>query len=119
MHPDYAALRRALASGRYSDSRERDLLRINLQRARVLTASFPRYVIVNAAEQRLYMYEGGKVVDSMNVVVGKQKPKDRTPMMASVIREAALNPYWNVPTDLAAERIAPNVIDEGLSYLHK
>jgi murein L,D-transpeptidase YcbB/YkuD len=119
MHPDYAPLRRALASGRYSGNRERDLLRINLQRARVLPASYPRYVIVNAAEQRLYMYEGGKVVDSMNVVVGKQKPKDRTPMLAAFIREAALNPYWNVPADLAAERIAPNVLAEGLSYLEK
>jgi murein L,D-transpeptidase YcbB/YkuD len=76
-------------------------------------------VIVNAAEQRLHMYEGTKLVDSMNVVVGKQKPKDRTPMMASFLREAALNPYWNVPPDLAAERIAPKVVEEGVRYLER
>lgn len=117
MNRSYAPLRQALASGRYSSGRERDLLKINMERARALPASHPRFVIVNAAEQRLYMYEGGKVADSMRVVVGKQKPKDRTPMMASFLREAALNPYWNVPPDLAAERIAPNVIEQGLSYL--
>jgi len=119
MHPNYAPLRRALASGDYGSERERGLLKINLERARALPAALPRYVIVNAAEQRLYMYEGGKPVDSMNVVVGKEKPKDRTPMMASFVREAALNPYWNVPPDLAAERIAPNVLKYGLGYLKR
>ena len=119
MNPAYAPLRRALVNRSYKNSRQRDLLRINLERARVLPATFPRYVIVNAAEQRLHMYEGRRLVDSMNVVVGKQKPKDRTPMLASFIREAALNPYWNVPPDLAAERIAPNVLKHGLPYLKR
>jgi len=117
MNRAYAPLREALASGRYASPRERALLAINLERARALPASLPRYVVVNAAEQRMYLHEGGKVVDSMNVVVGKQKPKDRTPMMASFLTEAALNPYWNVPTDLAAERIAPKVIEHGIGYL--
>ena len=40
-----------------------------------------RYVVVNAAAQRLDMYENGQVVDSMRVVVGK--PKYPTPMMAA------------------------------------
>jgi murein L,D-transpeptidase YcbB/YkuD len=119
MHPSYAQLRRALVNRDYRTSRERDLIRINLQRARVLPASFPKYVIVNAAEQRLYMYEGNRLADSMRVVVGKERPKDRTPMLASFVREAALNPYWNVPPDLAAERIAPNVVKHGISYLQQ
>ena len=71
-----------------------------------------RYVVVNAAAQRLFMYENGQVVDSMRVVVGK--PKHATPMMNAYIRAAALNPYWNVPPDLAAERIAPNVVKQGV-----
>jgi murein L,D-transpeptidase YcbB/YkuD len=119
MNAAYAPLRRALVSGTHNGPRERDVLRINLDRARVLPATFPRHVIVNAAEQRLYMYENGRLADSMNVVVGKEKPKDRTPMLASVIREAALNPYWNVPIDLAAERIAPNVVKYGPNWLKR
>jgi L,D-transpeptidase YcbB len=119
MNPAYAPLRRALAAGKYRDSRQRDLIRINMERARVLPVAMPRYVIVNAAAQRLDMYEGGRVVDSMRVVVGKEKPKDRTPMLASFLDHADLNPYWNVPPDLAAERIAPNVLKEGLGYLKR
>ncbi len=38
-------------------------------------------------------------------------------MMNAFIRAAALNPYWNVPADLAAERIAPNVVKQGIGYL--
>ena len=117
MHASYAPLRRALVAGYYDSPRKRDLLRINLERVRVLPAALPRYVIVNAAAQRLDMYENGRVVDSMKVVVGREKPKDRTPMLASFLTQASLNPYWNVPADLAAERIAPNVLKEGLGYL--
>jgi murein L,D-transpeptidase YcbB/YkuD len=51
----------------------------------------------------------------MRVIVGKQKYP--TPMMNAFIRAAALNPYWNVPSDLAAERIAPNVVKQGVGYL--
>ena len=117
MNPAYAPLRRAIANGKYEGSRQRNLLRINLERARALPAGMPRYVLVNAAEQRLFMYERGRPVDSMRVVVGKEEPKDRTPMLAGFLSEAALNPYWNVPPDLAAERIAPNVVKQGLGYL--
>ena len=38
-------------------------------------------------------------------------------MMAAMIRYTAVNPYWNVPPDLTAERIAPNVVKSGLGYL--
>jgi murein L,D-transpeptidase YcbB/YkuD len=118
MNPNYAPLRRALMAGTYSTERQRDLIQVNLERARELPASSPRYVIVNAAAQRLEMYEGNRLVDSMRVVVGKQRDNNRTPMMASFLSQASLNPYWNVPNDLAAERIAPNVVKLGLGYLH-
>ena len=51
----------------------------------------------------------------MRVVVGRIT--DQTPMIAGMIRYATLNPYWNVPPDLVASRIAPNVLDDGMSYL--
>ena len=47
----------------------------------------------------------------MRVVVGK--PEYPTPMMAAYDRLHGLNPYWYVPPDLAAERIAPNVVKAG------
>jgi murein L,D-transpeptidase YcbB/YkuD len=115
MHPSYAGLRRALASVEaQGDQHSAELLRINLQRVRLLPAD-GRYVLVNTAAQKLYMYDDGKVVDEMKVVVGKAHQP--TPMMAATIKFTALNPYWQVPSDLAAERVAPGVVKEGLGYL--
>jgi L,D-transpeptidase YcbB len=115
MNSTYGQLRRALLARRYSSDEQRSTLALNLERARALPAGKGRYVVVNAAAQRLYMYEDGQVVDNMRVVVGK--PKHATPMMTAFIRYAALNPYWNVPTDLARERIIPGVLKSGPSYL--
>jgi murein L,D-transpeptidase YcbB/YkuD len=115
MHPIYGELREALASHTYSTDQQRDTIELNMRRARVLPPGKQRYVLVNAAQQRLYMYEGGKPVDSMVVVVGK--PKWPTPMLAAYIRYAALNPYWYVPSDLAGEDVGQYVVKFGLKYL--
>ncbi|MFL6829498.1 MAG: L,D-transpeptidase family protein [Sphingomicrobium sp.] len=118
MNPVYGQLRQALLTHNYASEHERQLLALNLERARTLPSGpggRGRFVMVNAAQQRLFMWENGRIVDSMRVVVGK--PKYPTPMMSALIRFASLNPYWYVPPDLAAERIAPNVLKRGLGYL--
>jgi L,D-transpeptidase YcbB len=117
MHPIYAQLRQALVERRYGDDKQRQLIELNLQRARALPGGRQRYVLVNAAQQRLYMYDDGKPVDSMVVVVGK--PKWPTPMLSAYIRYAALNPYWYVPPDLAGEDVGQFVVKQGLGYLDK
>lgn len=117
MHETYSGLRRELlVAEQRRDRTAAATLRLNLNRARLLPgAGLGRYVMVNIAAQRLYMYEDGKVVDWMRVVVGK--PAQPTPQMAALIRYTAVNPYWNLPSDLVAERIAPNVVKLGLPYL--
>jgi murein L,D-transpeptidase YcbB/YkuD len=110
MHPFYGELRDAIAEHKYSDEHQREVLELNLERARVLPAGTQRYVLVNAAQQRLFMYEGGKPVDNMVVVVGKTKYP--TPMMAAYIRYAALNPYWYVPSDLAWDDVGQYVVKD-------
>jgi murein L,D-transpeptidase YcbB/YkuD len=115
MNPVYGQLRRALVDHRYASDHERELIALNLERARALPAGKSRFVMVNVAEQRLYMWEDGRPVDSMVVVVGK--PKNPTPLMAAYIRFASLNPYWYVPPDLATERIAPKVLKQGMKYV--
>ena len=116
MNPTYGALRNALATSEISEAQHRQV-KLNMERARELPAGSGRYIVVNSAAQRLFMYEEGEVVDSMRVVVGK--PVYPTPMMAAYVRFANLNPYWYVPPDLAAERIAPNVVKQGVSYLDR
>jgi murein L,D-transpeptidase YcbB/YkuD len=93
------------------------LVMINLERARRLPgpADKGRYVLVDAGGARLYMYEDGKLQDSMKVIVGKAA--SGTPMMAGLIRFASVNPYWNVPPDLVQTLIAPKVLAEGLKHI--
>ncbi|MCP3729788.1 L,D-transpeptidase family protein [Sphingomonas sp. MG17] len=113
MHPFYAGLRRALIDAPAGSEQAR-LLRLNLDRARGLPGN-GRHVVVDTAGGRLYMFAGGKVVDSMKVIAGR--PATPTPMMTSVIRYATLNPYWNVPTDLTRSRLAPEVVEKGPVFL--
>ena len=118
MNPVYAQLRQALASRMYRSEIERRLLATNLERARALPTGSHRYVIVNPAAQRMYMYENGEVVDMMRVVAGKPSPQiAQTPMMSAFIRFVVLNPYWNAPSDITAQKLAPNVLKQGRSYL--
>ena len=76
-----------------------------------------RYVMVDTAGARLYMIDDGRIVDSMKVIVGKAGPSTQTPMLASTIYYATLNPYWHVSSDMVRSLIARNVLNEGLSYL--
>jgi murein L,D-transpeptidase YcbB/YkuD len=98
----------------YPAGREQ-LVRLNLERARVLPPAGRRQIVVDAASARLWLYEDGRVRDTMKVIVGK--PTEQTPMLAGLMRYAVVNPYWNVPPDLVQVRIAPNVLKQGPSYL--
>ena len=119
MNQNYAPLRSAIAAAtKAGDARLTAQLRVNMQRVRLLPdQSTPRYLMVNIPAQRLEMVEYGKVVDSMRVIVGK--PEMPTPTLGSMMYYVAVNPYWNVPTDLVSERVAPNVLKEGLNYIKK
>jgi murein L,D-transpeptidase YcbB/YkuD len=93
------------------------LIIVNMERARRLPAANDkgRYILVDAGAAKLYMYENGKAVDSMNVIVGDSDRQ--TPMMAAELRYVSLNPYWNVPPDLTRTIVAKNVLAQGLQYL--
>ncbi|MCY7398389.1 MAG: L,D-transpeptidase family protein [Sphingomonas bacterium] len=110
VNPTYAALRSAALSG----GGEPSVIRANLERARAIPAA-GRFIMVDAAAARLYMYEDGRVTDSMKVIVGK--PQYATPMIASRIHYATLNPYWHVPDHLVRELVAVNVVKQGANYL--
>jgi murein L,D-transpeptidase YcbB/YkuD len=61
------------------------------------------------------MFEDGQPVDSMKVVVGT--PQSPTPMMAALMRYVNVNPYWNLPPDLVAKLVAPNVLKYGVGFM--
>ena len=74
-----------------------------------------RYILVDAASARLYMFEDGRVVDTMRVIVGK--PETPTPALTDVIHYETINPYWHITPELAKTIIAPRVLQEGDAYL--
>jgi murein L,D-transpeptidase YcbB/YkuD len=73
--------------------------------------------MIDTAGARLYMIQDGQIADSMKVVVGKADPSTQTPMIASTIYYATLNPYWHVSADMVRSLIARNVLTQGLGYL--
>ena len=78
-----------------------------------------KYVMVDTASARLFMIEDGRIVGSMKVAVGKPGAKTQTPMLASTIYYATLNPYWHVGPELVRSLIAKNVLEQGVGYLQR
>lgn len=110
MSPHYVRLRDTLARadelGSSQDVLER--IRLNLDRARVLPGPWTHHIVVDAASARLWYYQAGEQQGMMRVVVGAAETP--TPMLAGMVHYAILNPYWNVPTDLAQKKIAPKIL---------
>jgi murein L,D-transpeptidase YcbB/YkuD len=93
------------------------LIIINMERAKRLPAPEEqrKYAIVDAGDARLSMWENGRKVDEMKIVVGKAETA--TPMMAAYIKYASVSPYWNVPPELVKDLIGPRIVAQGVSYL--
>jgi murein L,D-transpeptidase YcbB/YkuD len=120
INPIYSSLRdAAIAEAKLPGGGESARYAANLERARSIPAK-GKFVLVDAATARLWMYQDGRPVDSMKVIVGdKAKLGLPTPMIASVIWYATFNPYWHVPDHLVKKTLAPNVVKNGEAYLKK
>lgn len=112
MNPLYEELR--AVAGRVPPER-RALVVANLERARAIPADpGRRFILVDTAVATLRAYDAGHVSDTMRVVVGKTS--EPTPEMAARMSFVVLNPYWNLPPDLARAR-AKRVLTEGPGFL--
>ena len=117
VNPLYAQLRDAAWNAMQSSGGQLDpRVLASLDRARNIPPQ-GRYVMIDTAGARLYMIEDGRIADSMKVVVGKADPSTQTPMIASTIYYATLNPYWHVSAEMVRSLIARNVLGQGLGYL--
>ena len=117
VNPVYAQLRdTAFAEAQASGNLTPDpRVLLNLDRARSLPGGPGRFVLVDIADQRLTMFENGRPVDSMKVIVGTSE--FATPLIASYVHYITLNPYWDSPDHLVRRNIAPRVVKDGLGYL--
>ncbi len=119
VNPYYAAIRDvAVAEAAANGGRASDKVLLNLERARIIPGT-GKYILVNSAEQRLHMMEGGQSVGSMKVVVGdNDKLGLPTPIIASTMYYAIANPYWHVPDHLV-RKFAPAIAKEGEAYMKR
>jgi murein L,D-transpeptidase YcbB/YkuD len=119
VNPLYAQLREAAWNAMQSNGGTVDpRVLISLDRARDMPFQH-KYVMVDTASARLYMIEDGQIAGSMKVAVGKPGAKTQTPMLASTIYYATLNPYWHVGPELVRSLIAKNVLEQGVGYLQR
>lgn len=90
---------------------------VNMERAHRLpkTGTFNRYVLVDSGAAEVYLVDRDRTADGMRVIVGS--PEHKTPMMAVLMRNARVDPYWNVPPEMIRTFTAPRVLKQGLSYL--
>lgn len=102
-HPHYRAMRRAYA--RESDAARRATLAANMDRWRWMPRTLGRrYLLVNTASFEAMLWEDGKLAGRWEVIVGKTKSP--TPVFAAQVTGVTLNPWWEIPSSIAAEGIA-------------
>ena len=66
-----------------------------------------RHILVNIADFTLKLFEDGKLLLSMPVIVGKTYRK--TPVVNGSISFLVLNPSWNVPHSIATKDLLPKI----------
>jgi murein L,D-transpeptidase YcbB/YkuD len=74
-----------------------------------------RYVTVNIPAAKLEAVDGGRVVTSHAVIVGK--PERPSPVVSSEVSEINFNPYWHAPKSIVAKDIVPEVRKHGIRKL--
>jgi len=99
-HPQYAALKTALAKAQ--DEGSRGKIRTNLDRWRWLPRDLgQKYVIVNVPAYTVALVESGITLDRRRAVAGALKTP--TPSLNATITGAIFNPWWEVPSSIARE----------------
>jgi murein L,D-transpeptidase YcbB/YkuD len=68
------------------------------------------HVWVNLPEFRLVVVDHGEVDYTTRVVIGT--PKNQTPIFHDEIEHVVVNPYWNVPSSIATNEIAPRLVSD-------
>lgn len=83
-------------------------IELNLERRRWMDDDLgPYYILVNVADQELKVVKDGKTIHTARVVVGK--PYTRTPVFSEKMKYIVLNPYWNVPPNIANGEYLPDL----------
>jgi murein L,D-transpeptidase YcbB/YkuD len=101
-HPQYAALKAALAKTPATDSAERDKIRLNMDRWRWLPRDLgQKYIIVNVPGFHATLVENGVNRWKQRAIAGKLSTP--TPQLTAMATGVILNPWWEVPKSIEKE----------------
>jgi len=101
-HPQYAALKAALAETPVSDEAKRERIRLNLDRWRWLPRDLgQKYIIVNVPGFHATLVENGVNRWKHRAIAGKLSTP--TPQLNATAVGVILNPWWEVPKSIEKE----------------
>ena len=101
-HPQYAALKAALAATPVSDEAKRNRIRLNLDRWRWLPQDLGnKYIIVNVPGFHATLVENGVNRWKQRAIAGKLSTP--TPQLNATAVGVILNPWWEVPKSIEKE----------------
>lgn len=99
-HPQYAALRHALAVTPATETAKIGRIRLNMDRWRWLPQNLgTRYIIVNVPAYTAALVEDGETKSRHHAVAGKISTP--TPQISATATGVILNPWWEVPASIA------------------
>ncbi len=88
---------------------------LNMERLRWVPEELEKdYLLVNIPAYTLHVFENGKQILAMNVVVGKSATQ--TTIFKGNLSQIVLNPYWNIPQSIIRNEILPQ-LKRGSNYL--
>ena len=101
-HPQYAALKNALAVTPKTETDKIERIRLNMDRWRWLPRDLgERYIIVNVPAYTAALVENGVTVSRHRAVSGATKTP--TPQLMAMATGVKLNPWWEVPKSIEPE----------------
>jgi hypothetical protein len=75
-----------------------------------------KIILVNLPSTKLRVWENGKQVLHMNLIVGKAATPSGT--LTSVVQQVVINPYWNVPRSIMVREMLPSIKND-IAYLDR
>jgi murein L,D-transpeptidase YcbB/YkuD len=101
-HPQYAALKAALAATPASETAKRDRIRLNMDRWRWLPRDLgDKYIIVNVPSFHATLVQDGATRWKQRAIAGKLSTP--TPQLNALATGVIINPWWEVPKSIEHE----------------
>jgi L,D-transpeptidase YcbB len=107
-HPDYVALKLALASTPLTNIAARKLIRANMDRWRWLPRQLGvKHVFANVPEYMIRVVTYGKTIATYKAIVGKMS--SQTPSLMVPAIGIVVHPTWTIPSSLIKEEVGPMI----------